>query len=453
MVVEMPRPGHHSCFPYNRQMDTGALRRIDGGGVLAVGFGTAAAMWAFGYFVRLPFVQAPSPLVLLGMLALMLFGGAVLGRRAVLPTRTAMVAGILTMLVNMLILGSLLAGDDPAEFRRKAALWVLGALAFGAALGWLGAWLGLRAPRRTYSPYDWDARFAAVAAAATLMLILIGGLVTSNEAGLAVPDWPRSFGSNMFLYPLSRMTGGIYYEHAHRLFGALVGLTTLVLCIRLWVTETRPAVRGLAVAALVLVCVQGVMGGLRVTELSLALAVVHGVTAQLFLSLLLLLAASCSRRWRAMPAVRPPGGTTIDLRLAIMLWGVLVGQLALGALVRHTGRGIWSHIIVAAFVTLLAVVCGLRAWGRVSSPAPLPRLGLTLITVVGVQLGLGVAALAASAARGPSAPPTPYDVLFTTAHQLNGAVLMATTALLTVWTFRFTVGGRPPRAVDARPAA
>ena len=99
--------------------------------------------------------------------------------------------------------------------------------------------------------------------------------MTSAEAGLAVADWPTSFGYNMFLYPFSRMTGGIYYEHAHRLLGALVGLTTLVLALFLQRVETRRWVRRLGWAALLMVVVQGVLGGLRVAQfIALAIMVV-----------------------------------------------------------------------------------------------------------------------------------------------------------------------------------
>ena len=111
----------------------------------------------------------------------------------------------------------------------------------------------------------WTALFSKVGVAATFLLVVAGGLVTSNEAGLAVVDWPNSFGSNMFLFPLARMTGGIYYEHAHRLFGALVGLTTIVLAVRLWRYDNRGWLKRLSLVAVVLVIVQGSLGGLRVT--------------------------------------------------------------------------------------------------------------------------------------------------------------------------------------------
>ncbi|MBW7939502.1 MAG: COX15/CtaA family protein, partial [Candidatus Omnitrophica bacterium] len=137
-----------------------------------------------------------------------------------------------------------------------------------------------------------------VGVAATFLLIIVGGLVTSNDAGLAVVDWPNSFGYNMFLYPLSRMTGGIYYEHAHRLFGSLVGITTLVITFHLFRVDQRKWVKNFSLLVLAVVIAQGILGGLRVTGKftlatspeevapSLTLALVHGVLGQFFLGLM-----------------------------------------------------------------------------------------------------------------------------------------------------------------------
>ena len=117
----------------------------------------------------------------------------------------------------------------------------------------------------SFSP--WPHRLAVILACATLPLLFIGGLVTSLGVGLAVPDWPTTFGYNMFLYPWSKMIGGIFYEHSHRLVASCVGLLTIALTLTLWLKEPRPWLRWLGVAALALVIVQGVLGGLRVVLL------------------------------------------------------------------------------------------------------------------------------------------------------------------------------------------
>src|SRR5438034_6780032 len=120
----------------------------------------------------------------------------------------------------------------------------------------------------------WPHRLAVILACATFPLLFIGGLVPSKGAGLAVPDWPTSFGYNMFLYPWSKMVGNIFYEHSHRLVASFVGLLTIGLALALWLREPRPWLRRLGFAAFALVILQGVLGCLRVVLLDQALAIV-----------------------------------------------------------------------------------------------------------------------------------------------------------------------------------
>ena len=131
----------------------------------------------------------------------------------------------------------------------------------------------------------WPHRIALILACATFPLLFIGGLVTSKGAGLAVPDWPTSFGYNMFLYPWSKMVGNIFYEHSHRLVASFVGLLTIALVLTFWLRERRAWLRWLGVGALGLVIAQGVLGGLRVVLLEDTLAIVHAATAQAFFAL------------------------------------------------------------------------------------------------------------------------------------------------------------------------
>ncbi len=130
----------------------------------------------------------------------------------------------------------------------------------------------------SFSP--WPHRLAVILACATFPLLFIGGLVTSLGVGLAVPDWPTTFGYNMFLYPWSKMIGGIFYEHSHRLVASCVGLLTIALALTLWLKEPRPWLRWLGVAALALVIFQGILGGLRVVLLQQTLAIIHACFAQ-----------------------------------------------------------------------------------------------------------------------------------------------------------------------------
>src|SRR5438046_6490724 len=135
------------------------------------------------------------------------------------------------------------------------------------------------------SEQRYDPRLHAVAfltAAATFPLIFMGGLVTSHGAGMSVPDWPNSYGYNMFLFPPRLWIGGILYEHTHRLMGTVVGMLSILLTIVAWATEKRLWVRWLATGVLGAVILQGVLGELRVVLLKLNLAIVHACFAQAF---------------------------------------------------------------------------------------------------------------------------------------------------------------------------
>lgn len=197
------------------------------------------------------------------------------------------------------------------------------------------------APALPENPYRWLRRWAYLLVAATLFLIFLGGLVKSHEAGLSVPDWPTTYGQNMFLYPPSEWTGGIFYEHTHRLVASGVGMITLILC--LWAAWTKlPAwFKVVASIALTMVLAQGILGGLTVLMmLPTAVSVSHGVLAQTFLGVTVFMAYALSREaWKrragavdtATPAVAP---------WAMLLVGVIFVQLILGAVMRHSDAGL-----------------------------------------------------------------------------------------------------------------
>src|SRR5438046_6162775 len=143
----------------------------------------------------------------------------------------------------------------------------------------------------------WLSRYALLTALATLVLICFGGLVTSHGAGMAVPDWPTTFGYNMFFVPISKWVGGIFYEHTHRLVASGVGVLTIILAVWLWLKEERRWLRWLGVLALVAVILQGVLGGLRVTWMKDELGIFHAALAQLYFALLCAIALFTSRWW------------------------------------------------------------------------------------------------------------------------------------------------------------
>jgi cytochrome c oxidase assembly protein subunit 15 len=419
--------------------------------LLALGFGTTVAMWAAGYLLRLPPATTPAPAALALLALILTAGGLLTGRLTPRRWRGGLQTGALTSLLNLLILGSLLAGHGPAQRVPSALVWLPGSILAGALLGALGAALGarLRPPHApVIDPPTWTAAFATVAATATFCLLIVGGIVTGKEAGLAVTDWPNSFGHNMFLFPLSRMTGPVFFEHAHRLFGSLVGLTSLVLALHLQRADNRKSVRRFALLALALVIVQGLLGGLRVTGRftlsadpqqtapSLLLAIIHGITGQLFFCAMVALAALTAPAWRTAPPPRLLPRAPLDHGLSRLLLSLLIVQLVLGAVLRHLAGGLMVHVSFAVIVIVAALITAVRAWAVHDTLPIVPRLGKLLLILIGLQLGLGVAALVVTGDRPNHAAPTLADVIVTTAHQANGAFLLAVATLLVLWLAR-----------------
>jgi cytochrome c oxidase assembly protein subunit 15 len=188
---------------------------------------------------------------------------------------------------------------------------------------------------------SWLHRFAILTAAATFCLIWVGGLVTSHGAGMAVPDWPTTYGYNMFFFPISKWVGGVFYEHSHRLVASAVGLLTVVLAVWLWLKEQRRWLRWLGITALVLVVAQGILGGLRVTHMKDVLGVFHGTLAQIFFVLVSSIALFTSRWWRTADLEKLP---VYDSRRFRYVFGIVTGlillQLMLGAAMRHQHAGL-----------------------------------------------------------------------------------------------------------------
>ena len=191
-------------------------------------------------------------------------------------------------------------------------------------------------------------------------------MVTSKNVGLAVPDWPTTFGYNMFLFPISKWVGGILFEHTHRLMGSLVGFLTIILAVWLWLREDRRWVRGLGVIAVLGVILQGILGGLRVTMMKDQIGIFHACVAQAFLGLLVFITLVTTKFWRSLangrPAVEggahatrgldypmqipgsqelaPPSLTRLApiKSLAIAINVAIYVQLSLGATMRHQHR-------------------------------------------------------------------------------------------------------------------
>lgn len=483
---------------------------------VVTGFGAAVAVWISWYVMHLPGMRlspnAAAPLLLAVLTWAIAAQTRGLGSRA---WRVGSVAGFVSALINLLLLGSKLSEQHEAaagQLVPAAPLITIGfvitSIGIGALGGWLGGSFGSAGLPHRRQPIAWHGRFAWIALATLTPLIAIGGAVTSAGAGMAVPDWPGTYGSNMFLYPIGLMADPyIFLEHTHRLFGTLVGLTTLVLTIAVlvrhggWLTlaitlplalivvgltlahntgETAiatPTLIGVitpitliavgclawstfrrspgAIAASVfsLVCLQGMLGALRVTEISSAYGAAHGVLAQLILCGSAILAVTLSRGWLSYqaPPVQTRAMSGRVAAAAIVAFGALLVQLTLAALFRHTGssHALWTHVgfSIVAVVAVAVLGFSLRGAERYSVVGrTMNTMGGLLVVCIAVQFVLGFAAwgLLGDAGAGPSRV-VMYDALegaqapnlartvVATLHQANGAFLLALTAASWAW--------------------
>lgn len=288
----------------------------------------------------------------------------------------------------------------------------------------------------------WAHRLAVALCAATFVLILFGGLVTNTGAALAVPDWPTTFGYNMFLFPWSKMVGGILYEHSHRLLGALVGLLTVALMVALLVSERRRSLRWLGVTAVLAVSIQGLLGGLRVILVEDAIAIVHGCLAQAFFGLAACLVFCTSREWTA-PAARASSGDALLLRrLVLLTTGIAYAQIVFGALLTHQGRRLEAHLAGAAALAILVPALAVRV-RKGGGPTALRRPARALVGLLALQLLLGLGAYAGRF-MGPSVWLGPFaDLAFPVAHRLTAGLLFAGSLVLTLRAYRLLAPPEP----------
>jgi heme a synthase len=430
-----------------------AITRFVGGVHLALGFATTAAMWAIGYVAMMAPGLWIGEALFLATLAVPVAAGAIARRAGASPVKV----GLVSAFANLLIIGSFLRNEQGGS-PLTPVLYAVGLFGASVALAATGGVLARNARRIEIAAPT--GLFALVCASTVFILLVTGGLVTGLESGLAVPDWPNSFGHNMLLYPLSEMKGGIYYEHAHRLFGMLVGTTALVFAGLVFRDEPRPWVRGAACAFLAMVCIQGLFGGLRVTgrlttatqglelEPSTLLAIVHGMFGQIVLATACVLAVVTSRRWATVTPVDAGANASRLRALPLALVLALVVQLFLGASYRHLqippqdgvaaqhpAWAIWGHIFGALVVLVLAVATGATASSCAKECAPIRILGKGLVHAVGLQVALGILALVVVLMRVDAAIPI-YEVVATSVHQALGALLLAMAAMLAAWSLR-----------------
>ena len=301
-------------------------------------------------------------------------------------------------------------------------------------------------------------RFALFTACCTAFLIFVGGLVTSTESGLSVPDWPTTYGWNMFTFPFSNWVGGIFFEHSHRLVASFVGFLTVILTFWTWLRERRAWVRWLAVAALAAVILQGILGGLTVLLLLPApVSTLHACLAQTFFCLVISLALFTSPSWkRGLPLIKSHAESIPLQTLCAAATAFIYVQLILGALMRHTGSGLaipdfplalgriippftsdkiiihFSHRVGALIVATMIIWTFTRIARSYSESRLLFRPALTMLILLVIQLTLG--ALTVWTAKA---------VVPTTAHVATGALVLGTSLLLTLRAYAM-VGERIP---------
>jgi heme a synthase len=291
-------------------------------------------------------------------------------------------------------------------------------------------------------------RFARFVVAATVLLILAGSLVTSHDAGLSVPDWPTSYGWNMFTFPPSMWVANIFYEHGHRLIASSVGMLTIVLAIWLWTTERRRWLRWFGIAALGAIIAQGILGGLTVLFfLPAAISTAHAGLAEIFFCITVAIALFTSPGWTH------GHGETLDdptlRRLASTTTILVYTQILIGATMRHTGAGLaipdfplmfgrivpdhWNAAIavhfahrVGALVVATAVVTTVSyIWRQYTDRSEFAQPALVLVLLTVVQITLGALTVI-----------TRRDVWINSVHVVVGALVLTTSLVITLRSWR-----------------
>jgi cytochrome c oxidase assembly protein subunit 15 len=298
----------------------------------------------------------------------------------------------------------------------------------------------------------WLHRYAVLVASATVVLLTAGGLVTSTGSGLSVPDWPTTYGWNMFTFPLSKMVGGIRYEHSHRLIASTVGLLTIGLALWIWRVDSRRWMRRLGLVALAAVTTQGILGGITVLYfLPAPVSIAHAGLAQLFFLITVSVAVFTSPGWHRG---RGPADDSTLCTIAVATTALLYAQVLVGATMRHMGAGLaipdfplafgqvipphWSAGIAVHFAHRVGALVGAAAvfataghvWYHHRSEPSLTRPALAASLLIVVQITLG--ALTVLSGR---------DVAINTAHLVTGALLLASCLVLSLRALRARFAG------------
>lgn len=292
-------------------------------------------------------------------------------------------------------------------------------------------------------------------ACATFCLIIAGALVTSNDAGLSIPDWPTSFGS----FRVPPLHGGIRFEWSHRAIAGSIVVLTISIAAWTWLADRRPWMRWLSMAALGTVIAQAILGGLTVLLLQPPwVSSAHAAVGQTFFCIAVAIAVFTGRRWvETVPRIELDTHRPSLITLSLLSIVVLYVQLILGAMFRHHGMSWWPHVLNAPVVAIVLTWTAVRALSLYAKIEAVRRPAILLLALLITQLCLGFLAFMTRVAWGRDAvqPELPM-VISTVAHVAVGALLLATAVILAiqVWrhvpvSFEERVPGRERRPVTA----
>jgi heme a synthase len=277
-------------------------------------------------------------------------------------------------------------------------------------------------------------RFAKFVVAWTVLLFIAGALVTSNNAALSVPDWPKSFGT--WFPSLRQLAGGAFFEHSHRVIAGALGIFVLVLAILIWRKDERRWLRWFGVIAVAGVAVQAVLGGEVVRQLlQYWLPVIHACFAQIVFAAVLGIAVFTSEWWISERPQLADRGTPSMQTLAMVNVGVIFLQVVLGAGFRHSEIPVWPHMVGAFAVMATVTWTTVAMRKRFGASAELSRARALLHAIFGVQFVLGFGAYWARLATE-KVGPTSLTVIMTVTHTVVGALLFAFSILIALICFR-----------------
>jgi heme a synthase len=275
-------------------------------------------------------------------------------------------------------------------------------------------------------------RFAVFVVLWTVLLLIAGALVTSNDAALSVPDWPLSYGT---LTP--PMVGGVVYEHSHRLIAACLGILALLLAIVLWVADERRWLRWFGVIAVLGVVVQAILGGQVVIQLlHYWLPVIHACFAQVVFAAVLSIAVFTGRWWMSeRPQLEDRGSPSIHT-VALLNAAVIFFQVFLGAAFRHQEIPIWPHIAGALAVLAMVIWTAVVLRKRFSESRELSRCRILLHAIFGAQFLLGLGAYWSRLTTADAPQPMPLTVALTVTHTVVGALVFAASVVIVLLCYR-----------------